>query len=157
MRRRAEELKEIFHLEKHVAGGLFAEVYTSPFEKDGRPISGSIYFLLDRGEISRFHVIDCDEIWYYHEGCGMKITVLAGNKKEEHLLGMNYHRGERPMAVIPKGCIFAAENLENDGYSFVSCVTTPGFDYDGFRLVGREELSQQFPDEYDRIGYLAAD
>ena len=66
MRRRADELKEIFHLEKHVEGGFFSEVYTAPFEKDGRPISGSIYFLLDRGEISRFHVIDCDEIWYYH-------------------------------------------------------------------------------------------
>ena len=157
MKQRAELLKETFHLEKHPEGGSFAEVYTAPFEKDGRPIAGSIYFLLDSGEISHFHVIDCDEIWYFHEGCGMKITVLTESGKEAFLLGMNADRGERPMAVIPKGCIFAAENLEADGYTFVSCVTAPGFEYAGFRLVGREEIRERYPDLCEEIGYLAAD
>ena len=63
--KRTDILKKAYHLEKHVEGGSFAEVYTAPFEKDGRALAGSIYFLLDSGEISHFHVIDCDEIWYY--------------------------------------------------------------------------------------------
>ena len=157
MGKRAEILKEAYGLQAHVEGGFFSEVYTAPFEQDGRSICGSIYFLLDSGEISRFHVIDCDEIWYYHEGCGMKITVLTDGKKEERLLGNNVQKGESPMAVIPKGCAFAAENLEPDGYSFVSCVTTPGFEYAGFRLIGREELRQRYPDCFDEMAYLAAD
>ena len=157
MKQRTDILKETYKLKAHVEGGFFSEVYTAPFEKDERSICGSIYFLLDSGEISRFHVIDCDEIWYYHEGCGMKITVLANGKKEEHLLGNDVQRGERPMAVIPKGCIFGAENLEPDGYTFVSCVTTPGFEYAGFRLVGREELRRLCPDCFDQTVYLAAD
>jgi len=155
MKQRAEILKEAYGLQAHVEGGFFSEVYTAPFEQDGRSICGSIYFLLDSGEISRFHVIDCDEIWYYHEGCGMKITVLTDGKKEERLLGNNVRKGESPMAVIPKGCAFAAENLEPEGYTFVSCVTTPGFEYAGFRLIGREELRQRYPDCFDEMAYLA--
>ena len=157
MKRRADALKEIYGLETHVEGGSFAEVYTAPFEKDGRPLSGSIYFLLDQDEISHFHVIDCDEIWYYHEGCGMRITVLKDGKKEEHLLGMNNHQGQCPMVVIPKGCMFGAENLEPDGYTFVSCATTPGFEYAGFRLVGGEEIQACYPDLFEKVRHLAAD
>ena len=137
---RAEYLIQTYGLQPHEEGGHFSEVYTAPFEADGRPLAGSIYFLLARGEMSRFHVIDCDEIWYFHEGCGMRITVLADGSKEEYLLGNDAERGERAMIVIPKGCVFGAENLGPEGYSFVSCMTTPKFSYDGFRLVEEEEI-----------------
>ena len=155
-RNRADHLKEIYGLEEHVEGGSFAEVYTAPFEKDGRPLAGSIYFLLDAGEISLFHVIDCDEIWYYHEGCGMKITMLTDEGKEEILLGGDPQNGEKAMAVIPMGRIFGAENLRDDGYTFVSCITTPKFDYSGFRLVGKEEIKELYPDIFDEIGRLCS-
>ena len=138
--KRAEQLRKEYGLQPHEEGGHFAEAYTAPFETGGRPLAGSIYFLLDRGEVSRFHVIDCDEIWYFHEGCGMKITALADGSKEEYLLGNNVERGERAMVVIPKGRVFCAENLDPEGYSFVSCMTAPKFSYDGFRLVSEEEI-----------------
>jgi len=154
MKRRADVLKEACRLEKHVEGGWFSEVYTAPFEKDGRPLAGSIYFLLDAGEVSRFHRIDCDEIWYYHEGCGMKITVLTENGREEILLGMNLQEGEQAMAVIPKGLPFAAENLDPDGFTFVSCVTTPGFEYAGFRLLSADEVRAQCPEHYGELRHL---
>ena len=140
---RAEYLIQTYGLQSHEEGGHFSEVYTAPFEADGRPLAGSIYFLLDRGETSRFHVIDCDEIWYFHEGCGMRITAVEDGSKEEYLLGNNVERGERAMVVIPKGCVFGAENLDPEGYSFVSCMTTPKFSYDGFRLVGEEEILER--------------
>ena len=50
---RADLLKRVYNLVPHREGGSFSEVYTAPMEMDGRPISGSIYFLLDQGEISR--------------------------------------------------------------------------------------------------------
>ena len=141
--KRAEQLIKTYDLQPHEEGGHFSEVYTAPFEADGRPLAGRIYFLLDRGEVSRFHVIDCDEIWYFHEGCGMKIIVLADGSKEEYLLGSNVERGERAMIVIPKGCVFGAQNLDPEGYSFVSCMTTPKFSYDGFRLISEEEIIEK--------------
>lgn len=152
---RAEELKKTYRLEEHPEGGHFAEVYTAPLETGGRPLAGSIYFMLDAGEISHFHEIDCDEIWYWHEGCGMKITVLTDAGMEEILLGPDTESGERAMAVIPAGAVFAAENLRSDGCTFVSCVTTPKFEYSGFRLVGREEIRERWPELAAETEYLA--
>ena len=151
---RADELKEIYHLEPHIEGGFFSEVYKAPFETAGRPLAGSIYFLLDAGEVSRFHEIDCDEIWYYHEGCGMKITVLTESGREEYLLGTKDQEGERAMVVIPKGRAFAAENLEPEGFTFVSCVTTPGFEYAGYRLLTEDEIRQKYPVIFDEVKHL---
>ena len=151
---RVQELKQDYNLQKHIEGGWFCELYTAPFKADqihktdqaattdwireeesyrDRPLAGSIYFLLDRDDISQLHQLDCDEIWYYHEGCGMIITMLRDGKKEEYLLGMN--KGQSPMLVIPAGTIFGAENIDKDSYTFISCMTTPAFRYEGFRLV----------------------
>ena len=67
------------HLEVHTEGGWFSEVYAAPAEygssKDGRVMGGTIYFLLGQEDVSHFHVIDCDEIWYFHEGCGVGLFV----------------------------------------------------------------------------------
>lgn len=152
---RTAELKEVYALEQHSEGGWFSEVYTAPFENDGRSYAGSIYFLLDAGEISHLHWLDCDEIWYYHEGCGMKITVLTDEGKEELLLGSDTKAGQRGMAVIPAGAMFAAENIDEDGYTFISCATTPKFTYDGFHLVDKAELQATYPDLADELSYLA--
>jgi len=155
MEKRAEILRKTYNLEKHPEGGAFADSYEAPFSKDNRALAGSIYFLLDEGEISHFHEIDCDEIWYYHEGCGMKVTVLTKDGKQELLLGNNIENGERAMVVIPKGAIFAAENLSENDFTFVSCLTTPNFTYDGFRLVKKDEIREKFPDLWEEIQYLA--
>ncbi|MCR5748094.1 MAG: cupin domain-containing protein [Lachnospiraceae bacterium] len=151
---RVEQLSQVYKLEKHVEGGSFSEVYTAPFEKDGRALAGSIFFLLDKEELSHFHEIDCDEIWYFHEGCGLKITVLNDEGMQQYLLGCDTDKGERSMVLIPKGSSFAAENLQKDGYTFVSCVTTPKFEYSGFRMIGKEELKNRFPEFAEDIMYL---
>jgi predicted cupin superfamily sugar epimerase len=75
----------------------------------------------------------------------MRITVITESSKEVYLLGRDTDRGERAMAVIPKGAIFAAENLDELGYTFVSCMTTPKFSYDGFRLIYEGELRAKYP------------
>lgn len=137
---RTDILKKTYNLIPHEEGGSFSEVYTSPQAKNGRSLAGSIFFLLDSGEVSQFHQIDCDEIWYFHEGCGMDISILEPNENVSHVyLGNDIEKGQHAMAVIPKGAIFSATNLDNDGYTFVSCVTVPKFSYDGFRLVPKDD------------------
>ena len=110
---RIEQLIEKYHLHPHPEGGHFAEVYTAPYlYQENRECAGSIYFMLVKNDISHFHVIDCDEIWYFHEGCGMKITMIDEDG-----------------------------NVTQDSYPFVSCATTPQFQYSGFRLVKESEVS----------------
>ena len=154
---RIDELKAHYNLEKHPEGGSFSECYTSKASHNNREYVGSIYFLLEADEISHFHQIDCEEIWYFHEGCGMQITVITDDGMEERLLGNNIQNGENAMVVIPEGAIFAAINLDPDGYTFVSCVTAPKFQYEGFKLIGKSELKELHPELADDVIDLAYD
>ena len=126
-------------------------MYTAPVsfaEGSGkRALAGSIYYLLGGADISAFHEIDCDELWYYHEGTGMRLYVL---KKDgslvQHLLGSRLSQGALPMVRLEAGDIFAAENLDQDGYTLISCMTAPKFRYEGWRLVSRDELLALCPE-----------
>ena len=153
--RQADEWKRAYHLERHPEGGWFSEVYTCARQAGDRPLAGSIYFLLDRDEISHFHQIDCDELWYFHAGCGLKITLLRQGKKQELLLGLDAAAGQRAMALLQAGSVFAAENLDKTAYTFISCATAPAFRYEGFRLIGREEIASLWPEEAEQLAYLA--
>ena len=153
--KRVEVLKNFYSLKSHIEGGYFSEIYTSPFKQNDRATAGSIYFLLEGKDISHFHKIDCDKIWYYHEGCGMKIFMLCEGNLEEFLLGKNVERGERAMIIIPAGAIFAAENLDANSYTFISCMTTPKFNYAGFKLVTRSEFENIYPYATEKILSLA--
>lgn len=140
---RIEALTAAYGLKAHPEGGSFAEVWESEETRDGRPLAGSIYFLLRGEEISHLHVIDCEEVWYYHEGCGMEIVCIdPSGKMGSLLLGPDPEKGERMMAAIPAGVIFGARNLDPAGYTFVSCATAPRFTYEGFRLVSGEEIGK---------------
>lgn len=155
---RTEELTRLYHLLPHPEGGSFAEVYTSSAAVYGRALAGSIYFLLNGEEISHLHVIDCEEVWYYHEGTGLTLTLIApdGTVTRE-TLGADAARGERFMLTVPAGTAFASENADKRGYTFVSCMTAPRFSYDGFRLLTRAELERLCPREAGSLGYLIAE
>lgn len=142
----ADDFKNAFNLQEHSEGGWFAEIYTAPFKQKNRATAGSIYFLLDKDDISHFHQLDCDEIWYYHAGCGIKIIMLQDGQIKEFLLGIDTEHNEQPMIVLPAGAIFAAENIDKNSYTFISCATTPRFDYKGFRLITKAELKKFYPD-----------
>ena len=148
---RIKEIVQELKMEGHPEGGWFTEVYTAPvsFADSGeqRALAGSIYYLLDGTAISAFHQIDCDELWYYHEGTGMRLYVLKQDgTMVQYLLGKQLSQGERPMVRIRAGEIFAAENLEQDSYTLISCATAPKFRYEGWRLVQLEELLPRCPE-----------
>ena len=155
---RIKVLVNYYGLVPHSEGGLFNEVYKAPFSVDGekRSTAASIYFLLDGKEVSHFHQIDCDEIWYYHEGCGMKLTMVDKDGNIEYkLLGTDVKKHEEMMLLIPKGIIFAAENIDKESYTFISCATTPCFTYEGFRLVYKSEIEKLCGDKAKDVIHFA--
>jgi predicted cupin superfamily sugar epimerase len=52
---------------------------------------------------------------------------------------------------IPANTWFAAQVKNAKGFSLVSCVVSPGFDFADFELAKREDLIEQFPHLKDAI------
>lgn len=154
---RVQLLKDAYALEAHPEGGFFVESYTAPYAgPEDRPLTGSIFYLLEGADVSHFHCIDCDEIWYFHEGCGMRLTLIDPQGRLARLdLGADPACGQRAMVVIPAGVVFAAENLDRTSFSFVSCMTTPKFHYEGFSLTGLSRIRALCPEHADELAYLA--
>lgn len=96
-------------------------------------------------EVSRFHRIKSDEIWYYHSGTPLVIHIITkeGELKKVRL-GLDAEREEQPQVLVPKGCIFGAL-MDGPGYSLVGCMVSPGFDYEDFELLSREDLIKEYP------------
>ena len=46
--------------------------------------------------------------------------------------------------LIPKGSIFGAV-MDGTGYSLAGCMVSPGFEFDDFELLEREELIKAYP------------
>ncbi len=148
-------------LETHIEGGYFKEIYRNPFTitdkgytysfEGDRALSTTIYFLLKSGQVSKFHKSKFDEIWFYHYGCPMVISMIDENGTYKSVkLGLEIENGEKPQVLVSANTIFGAEPLLNDSFSLVSCMVSPGFDFRDFILFGEKELLERYP-EYSEI------
>lgn len=149
-------------LDPHPEGGFFREIYRSHMEADNknlphgyqgtRRFSTSIYYLLRSGDISRFHRLRSDELWYFHYGSPVKIVLIdQEGKRYSKLLGPRPDRAEQPQVIIPAGTIFGAEITESNSFGLYGCMVTPGFEYDDFEIFSKEDLIQSFPNHADII------
>ncbi|MEM7570107.1 MAG: cupin domain-containing protein, partial [Pseudomonadota bacterium] len=65
-------------MEKHPEGGWYAQSWRDgpTATKDGQRGSGSaIYNLLEEGQRSNWHAIDAVEIWHYHAGMPLELSI----------------------------------------------------------------------------------
>ena len=110
----------------------------------------SIYFLLRDGEVSNFHRLKSDEMWYYHSGSPLTIYMISpeGEFITEQL-GLNIENGEKPQVLVPKDYIFGSA-MNNEGYALVGCMVSPGFEFRDFELFKRSFLLEKYP-QYEEI------
>ncbi|EOI00153.1 hypothetical protein UAW_00167 [Enterococcus haemoperoxidus ATCC BAA-382] len=147
----------------HPEGGYFKQVlksehYLNVTSEKVRPYYTSIYFLLTQGNPSHFHRLASDEVWYYHSGSALSIHLLHPNGQYEKIqLGTDIVKGEVLQAVVPKNVIFGSSVEENGEFSLVSCMVSPGFDYQDFELFTKQQLHTLYPDHQDIIDQLAYD
>ena len=132
-RQSAADIIRALALSPHPEGGHYRETFRDPRIIDGRAASTSIYFLLARGERSRWHRIDAVEIWHYYAGAALKLEVVDGAKEEIVRLGANIHGGEVPQFTVPARAWQAAASLGD--WTLVGCTVAPGFSFDGFELA----------------------
>lgn len=166
MNQQAEQIIRQYNLEKHPEGGYFKEVYRSaksidpnclPGFSDERNIATSIYFLLHDDEISAFHQLKSDEIWYHHEGDPVRVHMFTpGGEYESHVLDRPLGKHGMPQLVIPAHTIFGAEIMNPDGYCLMGCMVAPGFHFDDFELMERESLLKSYPRHQELIEKLTS-
>ncbi|MFT5860026.1 MAG: putative cupin superfamily sugar epimerase [Flavobacteriaceae bacterium] len=137
-----------FNLLEHPEGGFYSEVYRSAIDlkEQDRSLMTSIYFLLRSQDVSNFHRILSDELWFFHSGSPLIVHTLDENGHTQHQLGNNIENGEQPQLLVKAGTIFGSSVLTNQSYSFVSCAVAPGFDFRDFELFKAEALLEEFPD-----------
>ncbi|MGG0642971.1 cupin domain-containing protein [Sporosarcina gallistercoris] len=143
-------------LEPHPEGGSFASSFaadsTIETSRGKRPLYTSIYFMLADGEVSHFHQLQSDELWYYHDGNALTVHMISPDGDYSAVkLGLDIEQGERPQLLVPAGSIFGSSMIEDGDYALVGCMVAPGFDFEDFKLFTEEELVEQFPQHTEII------
>ena len=148
----AEYYIKNLNMDPHIEGGYFKESFISNDEaRKDKKLWSSIYFLLRTGEVSNFHRLKSDELWYYHDGEALTIYMITPEGELiTSQLGKNIENGEMPQVLVPKGYIFGSA-MNNDGYSLVGCMVSLAFDYKEFELFDREYLLNLYPEHKEII------
>lgn len=128
-----DDIIERLGMTPHPEGGHYVETFRDARKIGGRAASTAIYFLLKRGERSHWHRIDAVEIWHFHAGDPLKLSIADNEGSAEIILGADIKRGQAPQGVIPAGAWQAAEPL--GAWTLVGCTVAPGFQFDKFELA----------------------
>lgn len=146
---RIQELIERLGMKAHPEGGFYAETYRSEeslgTSNGERNLATSIFFLLRSEDVSHFHRIQSDELWFWHEGSPLSVHLLGQNGHEVLKLGPVDNAGTSPQHLVKGKTIFGSTVDHADSYALVSCVVSPGFDFRDFELFKTDELLAQFP------------
>ena len=128
----ADEIIARLGLQPHPEGGHYRETWVA--SNAGRPTGTCIYFLLKADEASHWHKVDAAEIWLYHAGAPLVLSMAPteAGPATDQLLTPDLVRGA-PQLVVPAGHWQAARGT--GAFTLVSCVVSPGFRFDGFTLA----------------------
>ena len=131
----AAEVIRLLDLAPHPEGGHYRETFrdTQTAGPSGRAASTAIYFLLQAGEVSRWHRVDAAEVWHWYAGAPLQLGIVEDGKRRNLRLGPSLTEGERPQAVVPPHAWQQAQSL--GAWTLVGCTVAPGFDFAGFELA----------------------
>lgn len=128
----AQDIIDTLGLTPHPEGGHYRETWVA--QNDGRPTGTCIYFLLAAGETSHWHRVDATEIWLYHSGAPLVLSLseTEAGPAQDHVLGPDLVTA-RPQIIVPENHWQAARSTGD--FTLVSCTVSPGFQFEGFELA----------------------
>jgi predicted cupin superfamily sugar epimerase len=139
----AAEVARLLDLGPHPEGGFYRETFRDAAGAGGRAASTAIYYLLPAGQGSAWHRVDAAEIWHWHAGAPLELTLFADGRHTVHRLGADLPGGERPQGVVPAGVWQSARSL--GAWTLVGCTVAPGFEFAHFQLAAPGEIPDAEP------------
>lgn len=113
----------------------------------------AIYFLLADGDFSALHVLSSAEVYHFYDGAPLRMLLLYPNGRvAEPVLGRDLAAGQRPQLAVPPG-VWQGSSSSGD-WTLLGTTVTPPFEWDGFGLGTRAELSAGYPSAARRIAEL---
>jgi predicted cupin superfamily sugar epimerase len=91
--RRAVDLITQLALQPHPEGGWYREIYRSPVvvqtARGPRSALTTIYYLLESTQLSRWHVVQADELWHFYAGAPLELLAYTPGTRafERRILG----------------------------------------------------------------------
>jgi len=144
-----EPLKNRYQMIPHPEGGYYKEIYKNQETIEGVPLATSIYFLMGKEDISWYHRLQSDEIWYFHQGGTLLISMIMPNGTyKEALLGSTPNASHQ--VVVPRNTIFGSKVIDGE-YVLVGCMVSHGFTFDEFEMFEYDELLQAYPEHKDKL------
>ena len=100
--REAKSVIEELRLSPHPEGGWFRETWRAPGEDGERATATAIYFLLEAHQQSHWHKVDAAEVWLWHAGDPLLLSVSVSPKGpvREVRLGPAVIAGDRPRSGV---------------------------------------------------------
>jgi len=139
----AREIIEALGLEPHPEGGWYRETWRAEAAGQGtgqgtghgeRAAGTAIYYLLEGGQVSRWHRVDATEVWHWYAGAPLALALSPdGRARREAILGPDIAAGQRPQAVVPAGCWQSAAPMGD--FTLAGCTVSPAFVFEGFELA----------------------
>jgi predicted cupin superfamily sugar epimerase len=129
------ELVERLELEAHPEGGWYRRTWQHEVEVDGRPLASAIDYLLPAGVRSAWHRVDADEMWLFHAGDPLELSMTPDRDvpPEATLLGPASESARLQQATVPAHVWQSARSL--GAFTLVICVVVPAFVWEGFELA----------------------
>ncbi|GGE99855.1 cupin [Stappia taiwanensis] len=131
----ARDIIRLLDLAPHPEGGHYRETFRDPTtDAQGRAMSTAIYYLLEAGEVSAWHRVDAVEIWHWHAGGPLALTISPnGHDVSAMHLGPDLATHQRPQGIVPRNAWQTAESLGR--WTLVGCTVAPGFEFAGFEMA----------------------
>jgi len=137
-------------------GGYFRRTWLSPVPIQGEPTgegdrraASMIYYLIERWGCSRMHRVTQEEHWFYHAGDPLQMLILlSGGDAEQPILGADIMAGQRPQVTVPASAWQGASahpGAGASGWTLVSAVVCPAFQWEDFAVASRAELMAGWP------------
>jgi predicted cupin superfamily sugar epimerase len=130
----ARDIISALKLEPHPEGGWYVQTFKDEATVDGRASSTAIFYLLEAGAHSHWHKVDAVEIWHYHAGASLELSLsIDGKERRALVLGPDILGGQTPQGIVRRDEWQSARSLGD--WTLVGCTVAPGFEFSGFEMA----------------------